>query len=55
MSQKIDCPGEWYLQHRSVFHPHKPGKMRRVPNGAEKFHGSSVKNALLTGRDLLQN
>ena len=37
------------------FPPHKPGKVRRVLNGAVKFHGFSLKNALLTGPDLLQN
>ena len=34
--------------------PKKPGKVRRVLNGAAKFHGVSLYNALLTGLDLLQ-
>ena len=46
---------EWYLPHHSVIHPHKPGKMRRVLNGAVKFHGFSLNNPLLTGPDLLQS
>ena len=46
---------EWYLPHHPVIHPHKPGKVRRVLNGAAKFHGYSLNNALLTGPDLLQS
>ena len=45
----------WYLPHHPVVHPHKPGKVRRVLNGAAKFHGHSLNNALLTGPDLLQS
>ena len=52
---KVDNPREWYLPHHPVLHPHKPGKVRRVLNGAAKFHGISLNNALLTGPDLLQN
>ena len=37
-----------------MLHPHKPGKVRRVLNGAAKFHGVSLNNALLTGPHLLQ-
>ena len=37
-------------------HPsNKPGKIRRVLNDAAKFQGSSMKNALLMGPDLLQS
>ena len=46
---------EWYLPHHPVVHPHKPGKVRRVLNGAAKFQGQSLNNLLLTGPDLLQN
>ena len=48
-------PREWYLPHHPVVNPHKPGKVRRVLNGASKFHGHSLNNALLIGPDLLQN
>ena len=37
-----------------MLHPQKPGKVRRVLNGAAKFHGVSLNNALLTGPKLLQ-
>ena len=36
---RIDNPREWYLPHHPVFHPDKPGKVRRVLNGAANFHG----------------
>ena len=52
---RTDNRREWYLPHHPVVHPHKPGKVRRVLNGAAKFHGPSLNNALLTGPDLLQS
>ena len=48
-------PREWYLPHHPVVNPHKPGKVRRVLNGASKFHGHSLNNTLLIGADFLQN
>ena len=44
---------EWYLPHHPVINPNKPGKVRRVLNGAAKFRGVSLNNSLLTGPDLL--
>ena len=38
-----------------VVNPNKPGKVRRVLNGASKFHGTSLNKSLLVGPDLLQN
>ena len=52
---RTDNRREWYLPHHPVVHPHKPGKVRRVLNGAAKLHGHSLNNALLTGPDLLQS
>ena len=52
-SQRTDR--EWYLPHQAVVNPHKPGKVRRVLNGASKFQGHSLNNSLLTGPDLLQS
>ena len=46
---------EWYLPHHPVINPNKPGKVRRVLNGAANFHGTSLNKSLLTGPDLLQN
>ena len=46
---------EWYLSHYPVVNPNKPGKVRRVLNGAAKFHGASLNNSLLTGPEILQN
>ena len=46
---------EWYLPHHPVINPNKPGKVRRVLNGAAKFHCTSLNKSLLTGPDLLQN
>ena len=44
-----------YLPHCPVLNPNKPGKVRRVLNGAAKFHGKSLNSCLLTGPDLLQD
>ena len=44
---------EWYLPHHPIINPNKPGKVRRVLNGAAKFHGTSLNESLLTGPDLL--
>ena len=46
---------EWYLPHHPVVNPNKPGKVRRVLNGASKFHGTSLNKTLLVGPDFLQN
>ena len=35
--------------------PEQTGEVRRVLNGAAKFHGTSLNKSLLTGPDLLQN
>ena len=43
---------EWY---HPVVNPNKPGKVRRVLNGAAKFHGASLNKSLITGPDLIQN
>ena len=40
---------------RKVVNPKQPGKVRRVLNGASKFHGTSLNKSLLVGPDLLQN
>ena len=46
---------EWYVPQHPVLNPNKPGKVRRVLNGASRFHGNSLNNSLLVGHDLLQN
>ena len=51
---RVDNPREWYVLHHPVFHPHKPGKVRSVLNGAAIFHGVSLISKLLTCPDLLQ-
>ena len=51
--KRSDC--EWYLPHHPVVNPNKPGKVRRVLNGASKFHGTSLNKTLLVGPDFLQN
>ena len=45
---------EWYLPHHPVVNPNKPVKVRRVLNGASKFHGTSLNKSSLVGPDLLQ-
>ena len=46
---------EWYLPHHTVLNPNKPGKVRRVLNGASKCHGALFNKSLLVGPHLLQN
>ena len=46
---------EWYLLHHPVVNPKQPGKVRRVLNGASKFHGASLNKSSLAGLDLLEN
>ena len=46
---------EWYLPHHPVVNLNKPGNVRRVLNGASKFHGISLNKSLLVGPELLQN
>ena len=31
---------EWFFPHRPVLNPNKPGKVRRILNGASKFHAN---------------
>ena len=45
---------EWYVPHHPVLNPNKPGKVRRVLNGALRFHGNSLNKSLLVGPDLLE-
>ena len=53
--QHLPPPRIWYLPTHPFENPNKPGKVRRVANAASKFKGVSLKNALLTGPDLLAN
>ena len=46
---------KWYLPHHPVINPNKPGKVRRLLSGAEKFHSTSLNKSLITGPDLLHN
>ena len=46
---------ECYLPRHSVMNTNKLGKVRRVLNGASKFHCTSLNKSLLTGPDLRQN
>lgn len=41
-----------YIPHHSVYHPHKPGKIRVVFDCSCKFKGTSLNDYLLTGPDL---
>ena len=50
---KVDNPREWYLPHHTVVHPLKPGKVRRVLNGAAKFQGQSLQQRLVNRTGLV--
>ena len=43
----------WYEPHHPVLNPHKPDKVRRVCNAANKFCGYCLNDMLLTGPALL--
>ncbi|XP_074659583.1 uncharacterized protein LOC141912256 [Tubulanus polymorphus] len=51
----ISTPRTWYLPHHCVLNPNKPGKFRVVFDAASQFRGSSLKNLLMTGPDLLNS
>ena len=51
----VESPLEWYLPHHPVLHPQKPGKVRRVINGAAISLGHSLNAAFFTGTDLFQS
>ena len=53
--QATNISREWYLPYQPVVHPHKSAKVRRVLNGAAKFQGQSLNNALLVGPDSHQS
>ena len=46
---------QWYVPHHLVEKPNKPGIVRWLGNAASKLRGTSLKDNLLTGPDLLQN
>ena len=47
------APGKvWYIQHHSVYHPRKPGKVRVVFDCSVKYLGTSLNEQLLQGPDL---
>ena len=43
-----------YLPHHPVINPNNPMKVRRVLNGAARFHNTFLNKSLLHGADLLQ-
>ena len=49
----VEQRSEFYLPH-PVIKPDKPVKVRKVLNGAAKFHGTSLNKSSLTVPDLLQ-
>ena len=46
---------KWYIPHHSVYHPHKPGKIRFVFDCWAKYQGKSLNDLVLNGPDLTNN
>ena len=42
----------WFIPHHSVYHPHKPRKIRVVFDCSAKYKGKSLNDLLLKGLDL---
>ena len=42
----------WFIPHHSVYHPHKPGKIRVVFDCSAKYKGKCLNDLLLKGSDL---
>ena len=52
-STMIATPGKiWYLPHRGVYHPKKPGKIRVVFDLSAEYKGKCLNKELLPGPDL---
>ena len=42
----------WYILHHGVYHPNKPGRIRRVFDCSAEFKGTSLNKNLIMRRDL---
>ena len=56
-AEKVVTPDEeegrvWYLLHHSVYHPHKPGKLRVVLDCSSKYKGICLNDCLLQGPNI---
>ena len=46
------CGKTWYIPHRGIYHPSKPGKIQVVFNCSARFNGRSISKELVSGPDL---
>ena len=57
LKEELDIDGKplWYLPHHAVFNPNKPGKLRVVFDCAARYSGTSLKDQVLSGPDLINS
>ena len=51
-AEELEDETAWYIPHRGIYHPNKPGKIRVVFDCSAKYQGTSLNDNLLQGPDL---
>ena len=51
-SQQVQQGKTWFIPHRGLYHPSKPGKIRVLFNFSAEYNGVSINKSLMSGLDL---